>query len=103
MSFMQREVYEADYYELDTTQGVVTIPCDAVMGHSPAGAVSVGELALYVQGEPFLDPSFVIEPEHGWIARLSAPGFMDCTEWASFKTEKDANDYLDEYYGDTNS
>ena len=33
-------------------------------------------------------------------ARLSAPGFMDCTEWTVFKTIAEATDYLEETYGD---
>jgi hypothetical protein len=35
---------------------------------------------------------------HG--ARLSAPGYLDCTEWTVFDTEKEAEEYLDEMYGD---
>ena len=35
-----------------------------------------------------------------WLARLSAPGYMDCTDWAAFGTRKEAEEYLIEYYGD---
>jgi len=31
-------------------------------------------------------------------ARLSAPGYMDCTEWSVFDTEEEAQTYLDETY-----
>jgi hypothetical protein len=34
----------------------------------------------------------------GYGARLSAPGYLDCTEWAVFDTEDEARAYLDEYY-----
>jgi len=41
----------------------------------------------------------VIEEETGWFARLSAPGYMDCTEWAGpFATEEEARDYIVETY-----
>lgn len=33
-----------------------------------------------------------------WGARLSAPGYMDCTDWAVFDTEEEAREYIrDEY------
>ena len=31
-------------------------------------------------------------------ARLSAPGYLDCTEWSVFDTEQEAEEYLDENY-----
>ena len=34
----------------------------------------------------------------GWAARLSAPGYMDCTEWALFDSEQDAIDELEQLY-----
>jgi hypothetical protein len=34
----------------------------------------------------------------GYGARLSAPGYLDCTEWSVFDTEREAREYLDEYY-----
>jgi len=35
-----------------------------------------------------------------WGARLSAPGYLDCTEWSTFRTERGAMEYLAETYGD---
>ena len=34
----------------------------------------------------------------GYGARLSAPGYMDCTDWVVFDTEQEAIDYLAETY-----
>ena len=34
----------------------------------------------------------------GYGARLSAPGYMDCTDWTVFDTEQGAIDYLAETY-----
>jgi hypothetical protein len=36
----------------------------------------------------------------GFGARLSAPGYLDCTDWAVFDTEGEAKAYLDENYPD---
>ena len=34
----------------------------------------------------------------GYGARLSAPGYLDCTDWAVFDTEDEAVEYLAEEY-----
>jgi hypothetical protein len=34
----------------------------------------------------------------GYGARLSAPGYLDCTEWTVFDSESEARAYLDEMY-----
>lgn len=36
----------------------------------------------------------------GWGARLSAPGYLDCTPWCVFGTKKEAKEYLKEQQGD---
>lgn len=36
----------------------------------------------------------------GYGARLSMPGYLDCTEWCVFKTLREARKYLKEMYGD---
>lgn len=49
---------------------------------------------------------FNVEPdqvttEFGWGARLSAPGYMDCTDWIGpFSTEQEAVEELYEMYGE---
>lgn len=40
-----------------------------------------------------------IEPEAGWYSRLSAPGYLDCTDWSGpFETEQEALDYVMDLY-----
>ena len=56
------------------------------------------------EGGESLIPLSYFEPEHhgkrigverGIFARLSAPGYLDCTEWAGpFGTEDEARDYI---------
>lgn len=36
----------------------------------------------------------------GYGARLSAPGYLDCTDWCVFDTPEKAEEYLEEMYGD---
>ena len=48
-----------------------------------------------------LDPSAIdhVEIIEGYGARLSAPGYMDCTEWSVFDTaEAAAQSLIDMYY-----
>lgn len=41
------------------------------------------------------------EAEPGWYARLSAPGYLDCTEWTGpFDSFDDAAQYLIETFSD---
>ena len=44
-------------------------------------------------------PECITERETGWFARLSAPGYMDCTEWSGpFATEDEAREYIRDTY-----
>ncbi len=36
----------------------------------------------------------------GYGARMSAPGYTDCTEWCVFESEEEAETYLDDMYGE---
>jgi hypothetical protein len=36
----------------------------------------------------------------GYGARMSAPGYLDCTDWSVFDTEQEAYNFLNEFYGD---
>lgn len=58
-------------------------------------------------GDQFWIPDFayqegkILERNAGYFARLSAPGYLDCTEWnGPFETELEAEEYLVEMYGE---
>lgn len=53
------------------------------------------EIAPYVQGTVIGS----IEIVRGFGARLSAPGYLDCTEWSVFKTASEAMNHLMDTYG----
>lgn len=56
---------------------------------------SLDQLQDYCEGKP---ASW--ENIQGYGARLSAPGYLDCTEWTVFDTPERAREYLEEMYGD---
>ena len=95
MSFMQPQIEFAQYFEVDTTHGTFIVPAD-VVGSTMSAAPEA--FADYVEGEVFGDDP--IEVKEGWLARLSAPGYMDCTDWSVFKTEEEAVQGLKDLYGD---
>lgn len=48
------------------------------------------------------DPGYQIDGDIiiGYGARLTAPGYLDCTEWVVFDTVQEAIDYLESMYLD---
>ena len=39
------------------------------------------------------------DAEAGWYSRLSAPGYLDCTDWSGpFESEQEALDYIMETF-----
>ena len=94
--FMKPVVYHGGYFEIDTTQGTQIVP-DDVIGRTMGTHVEA--FANYIEGEP-MDPDEVVEHKTGWLARLSAPGYMDCTDWTAHATLDEAEKYLEDTYGD---
>lgn len=88
--FMQPEIYKDRAYIVETTYGTEVVPHDLVGdGYTP--------LTDFLEGTPYEDQIFVIK--EGYLARLSAPGYMDCTEWSIHDTAEEAMTYLEEMYG----
>ena len=56
---------------------------------------TIEKIRTYTDGEP---QSW--ENIKGYGARLSAPGYLDCTEWTVFDTEDEAREHLEEMYPD---
>lgn len=94
MAFMEPEIFHGHYYEIETTHGTEYVPVEA------SGFVnSLDELTDYLSGSPINSEDGLPEAQEGWIFRLSAPGYMDCTEWCVADSEKEAREYLEEMYG----
>jgi hypothetical protein len=92
---MKPQIYQDFYFEIETDHGTEIVPSD-VIGRTTATDVSA--FLDYLEGKP-LDENALIDVKHGWLARMSAPGYMDCTEWSAHTTEKEAYDYLVDMYG----
>jgi hypothetical protein len=103
MAFMQPQVVGPQkWWRFDTAAGVQEFP---------------GELLKQPAGDPLNDKDFLeaalqylehtfkveeiteVEVVEGYGARMSAPGYMDCTEWSVFDTEEEAREYLVEEEG----
>jgi hypothetical protein len=87
--FMKPEIYEGDFYAVETSHGTWFVPDDCV----GTAIQDVMEFESYVEGIP---QSY--EKKHGFGARLSASGYMDCTEWNVLDSEEEAVSYLCELY-----
>lgn len=88
MPHMMPDIGHFSVYQVETTCGTECVPVDVV------GRAS--NLQYYVEGK-LLD----VEPElvTGWFARLSAPGYLDCTEWSGpYSTEQEARDYITDQF-----
>ena len=96
MSFMNPQIYEGDYFEVDTSTGTEIVPADIVGGGRTA-SIAVEALLNYLEGTPD-DADELIDIKRGWLARMSAAGYMDCTDWSAFDTQWEALAYLVEHY-----
>lgn len=93
MSFMKPEIVESECYIVETNIGTEIVPCYV------AGTVETcADLADYLEGTPG-EPGEAPEIESGWLWRLSAPGYMDCTDWCRADTREEAIRECLEMYG----
>lgn len=106
--FMQPVIYKSRYFEVDTTQGTDYVPADLV---NYGDLIKVGEIKDREDGPSIVGLMTVLEQytegsidnvmlKEGWLARLSAPGYMDCTDWSAHDSEDEAAQYLIDQYGD---
>ena len=72
MSFMNPQIYEGDYFEVDTSTGTEIVPADIVGGGRTA-SIAVEALLNYLEGTPD-DADELIDIKRGWLARMSAAG-----------------------------
>jgi hypothetical protein len=100
MAFMEREVVYGEWVEVDGPDRNEWVPADLfsreqiVIPEIDGEAPIPGWLSDYTENRR----AWSIKLTKGFGARLSAPGYLDCTDWAVFETEKEALEYLDEYY-----
>jgi len=96
MGLMQPQVIgPVDWWEVETTQGTFWVQCEDA-GYKD---VIAKDLITYL---PVPDTDCIVKWEFrsGYGARMSAPGFLDCTDWTVFDTEEEAQRHLEETYGE---
>jgi hypothetical protein len=98
--FMHPTVQQADYFMVETEQGTDYVPADVVRlpfdvnfkargcfdEDSPEFPALVDALQPYVTGSDISE----VSPRSGWLARYSAPGYLDCTDWSAHDSEREA-------------
>ncbi len=106
MSFMQPEIAHGKWIAAETTVGTEYIPQDVVgklealanVGDEintdpPEHGDTIAKLRPYLEGD--LQSAEVVE---GFGARLSAPGYMDCTDWTVLVSREEAVEHLADTY-----
>lgn len=99
MAFMEQDIQHGTWVIVDGPMGGECLPQDLVGAvkpyNGPKKAIPAA-LVDYCENREV----YSIELKVGYGARMSAPGYMDCTNWTVFDTEEEARAYLDETYGD---
>lgn len=103
MAFMIPTAEHMAMYHVETTHGTEYIPelvCGDIL-HVRDGGRPV--LEQYCEGDVYRS-CFSVERKVGWYGRLSAPGYLDCTDWQGpYETEDEAIKALcDQYDVDEN-
>lgn len=90
-NFMQIETYQGHFQRINNTN---------------EGDILTPEKYAEYPGNEEAAAAYGVEPEDvetvfGWFARLSAPGYMDCTDWIGpYDTEEEAVEECEALYGD---
>jgi hypothetical protein len=92
-SFLRPSIEHGEYFQVNTSAGTEVVPADVLSLRVEAVQASV--LRDYLEGAPD-DPDEIIERKTGWLARLSAPGYLDCTAWTAHASEGAARAYLNQ-------
>ena len=87
---MQKQVIYDRWCVIETSNGTVAIQLDLI---GKTLHPTAKEISRFIEGE-FLSCSIV----DGYGARLSMPGYLDCTEWTVFPSEEQAYRFLTETF-----
>jgi len=106
MAHMQPEIHHGQWVMVQTEWGDESLPFGLVTdgmeeidqitkwleSNEDGIPADLFEGSICLEGETIFD----ISVETMWGARMSAPGYLDCTEWAFFDTEVEAIAHLKE-------
>lgn len=109
MAHMEPDIEFGEWFEIDSTLGAEFILADLAkdapqmdldqwheVEDSPTLQQFLASLEDYVTVP--LDYIDRVRRVEGWGARMSAPGYLDCTDWVVFSTFEEAEEYLEETY-----
>ena len=83
-TFMKNAVVYGTFYVGETTEGTVILHPDVL-------EIEKGHYKL-LKGEQW-------HKQPGWYGRLSAPGYLDCTDWSGpYQSEEEAEEALNDMY-----
>ena len=99
MSFMKPQIIETSYWTFETSEGTEIIPCDPD-GSDDTEIVTEGAKLDAIRELFGDDVSGDIIIANGYLWRLSAPGYMDCTDWAPGESIADCVSGLLGMFGD---
>ncbi len=86
IAFMQPAIDFGTFIVGETTEGTVILHPDVFETERKHYQLLRGEIWI---------------EESGWFGRLSASGYLDCTDWSGpFGSEQEAHAFLNEMYGD---
>jgi hypothetical protein len=89
MGHMKPDVQQFEAYHVETECGTEVVP-RALCGKIDLDAEPTEEawegLSMYLEGSRIEG----VEHHEGWYARLSAPGYLDCTSWDGPHATRDA-------------
>lgn len=88
---MKPQIIYGEWIRVETNVGTEDLEGDLFKG-----VPNEEDVRDYLEG----DEIYSIERITGYGARLSMPGYLDCTPWCVHTLEQDAKDYLTEMYGD---
>lgn len=106
-AFMQPFVTKRmEWVEIDGPCGITYVPGD-IFSRETLQAIKNAEDEdtpdeLIALARDYYESStiYYVAVTKGFGARMSAPGYMECTEWFVFNTEAEAEAYLEKYYSD---
>lgn len=103
MASMEPETCRGGYWHVETWAGSFIVPDDVLEGDPTADNLSryVPEGIGMTMGAPDRDcDEWAIEHREGWYGRMSAPGYLDCTDWETADSEEELIEQLTEGYDD---
>ena len=110
--FMKPQIEFGEWLEVDGACGIEAVPADFVyipkwmipdVDYDTDCMEEYSDLCNVLDSvedfiESNVDDVTSVQLIEGYGARLSAPGFMDCTAWTVFKTREEAEEFLREEY-----